>query len=147
MAEERLRLPLLTSGQEEVTINLKDTLFIPEFPVNVMSVLRLYKSGDWVDGNELYDSTGDLFGQLYIGGDRLHISTRETTVHRRQQEPQNFTMSSMQCLDTDLWHRRLGHVNPYQVPQTTKITKALFAASATIRNPSISAIPATSQRP
>ena len=126
-----VEVTFVNKWQEEVTINLKDTLFIPEFPVNVMSGLRLYKNGGWIDGNDLYDPTGDLVAHLYIGGDGLYVNSRETVlsehaVHRHQPEPQNYTISSTQCLNTDLWHRRLGHINPYQVSQTAKITKGMF---------------------
>jgi hypothetical protein len=126
-----VEVAFVNKWQEEVTINLKDTLLIPEFPVNVMSGLRLYKNGGWIDGNDLYDPTGDLVAHLYIGSNGLYVNSRETVlsehaVQRHQPEPQNYTISSTQCLNTDLWHRRLGHINPYQVSQTAKITKGMF---------------------
>ncbi|KAL6410016.1 retrotransposase [Ilyonectria robusta] len=126
-----VEVTFVNKWQDEVTINLKDTLYIPEFPVNVMSGLRLYRSGGWIDGNDLYDPTGDLVSHLYIGGDGLYVNSREIVllehaIHRHQPKPQNYTISSTQCLNTDLWHRRLGHINPYQVSQTAKITKGMF---------------------
>ncbi|GKU13838.1 unnamed protein product, partial [Fusarium langsethiae] len=108
-----------------------------KFPVNVMSGLRLYKNGGWIDGNDIYDPTGDVFGLLRIGRDGLYVNTevRKTAVSNQavselQPEPCNHhIVSSKQCLDVDLWHRRLGHVNVYQVSQTAKMTRGMFCDS------------------
>ncbi|RYC80537.1 hypothetical protein BFJ63_vAg16574, partial [Fusarium oxysporum f. sp. narcissi] len=67
-----VKICFINKWGDQVTINLKDTLFIPEFPVNVMSGLRLYKNGGWIDGNDIYDPTGDVFGLLRIARDGLH---------------------------------------------------------------------------
>ncbi|OBS16014.1 hypothetical protein FPOA_27826 [Fusarium poae] len=132
-----VKICFINKWGDQVTVNLKDTLFIPEFPVNVMSGLRLYKNGGWIDGNDIYDPTGDVFGLLRIGRDGLYVNTevRETAVSNQavselQPEPCNHhIVSSKQCLDVDLWHRRLGHVNVYQVSQTAKMTRGMFCDS------------------
>ncbi|KAF6515608.1 hypothetical protein HZS61_004349 [Fusarium oxysporum f. sp. conglutinans] len=127
-----VKMTFFNKRQEEVIINLKDALYIPEFPVNIMSGLKLYTSGGWVDGNDLYDSTGDLFGQLFIGNDGLYVNTEKDFHHL---EYKNHLVSSAisyhaiskgDCLDIGLWHRRLGHINPHQVSETAKMTKGMF---------------------
>ncbi|TVY74571.1 Retrovirus-related Pol polyprotein from transposon TNT [Fusarium oxysporum f. sp. cubense] len=129
-----VKICFINKWGDQVTINLKDTLFIPEFPVNVMSGLRLYKNGGWIDGNDIYDPTGDVFGLLRIGRDGLYVNTEvgktavsNQAVSELQPEPCNHhTVSSNQCLNVDLWHRRLGHVNAYQVSQTAKMTRGMY---------------------
>ena len=126
-----VKVDFMNKWGEQATINLKDTLFIPEFPVNVMSGLRLYKNGGWIDGHDLYDSTGDVFGHLHVGRDGLYVNTGGSaspnqSINGPQLEMHNHSISSKQCLDVDLWHRRLGHVNLHQVSQTAKITKGVF---------------------
>ncbi|KAI8416212.1 hypothetical protein FOFC_02521 [Fusarium oxysporum] len=132
-----VKICFINKWGDQVPVNLKDTLFIPEFPVNVMSGLRLYKNGGWIDGNDIYDPTGDVFGLLRIGRDGLYVNTEvgktavsNQAVSELQPEPCNHhIVSSKQCLDVDLWHRRLGHVNIYQVSQTAKITRGMFCDS------------------
>ncbi|KAK7588344.1 hypothetical protein V3481_007371 [Fusarium oxysporum f. sp. vasinfectum] len=129
-----VKICFINKWGDQVPVNLKDTLFIPEFPVNVMSGLRLYKNGGWIDGNDMYDPTGDVFGLLRIGRDGLYVNTEvgKTTVSNQavselQPEPCNHHIaSSNQCLNVDLWHRRLGHVNAYQVSQTAKMTRGMY---------------------
>ncbi|RKK12579.1 hypothetical protein BFJ66_g18285, partial [Fusarium oxysporum f. sp. cepae] len=70
-----VKICFINKWGDQVSVNLKDTLFIPEFPVNVMSGLRLYKNGGWIDGNDIYDPTGDVFGLLRIGRDGLYVNT------------------------------------------------------------------------
>ncbi|RKK71949.1 hypothetical protein BFJ68_g18311, partial [Fusarium oxysporum] len=77
-----VKICFINKWGEQVTINLKDTLFIPEFPVNVMSGLRLYKNGGWIDGNDMYDPTGDVFGLLRIGRDGLQNHAIITLLHQ-----------------------------------------------------------------
>ncbi|KAI8416918.1 hypothetical protein FOFC_03231 [Fusarium oxysporum] len=121
-----VKICFINKWGDQVPVNLKDTLFIPEFPVNVMSGLRLYKNGGWIDGNDIYDPTGDVFGLLRIGRDGLYVNTEvgktavsNQAVSELQPEPCNHhIVSSKQCLDVDLWHRRLGHVNIYQTNVT-----------------------------
>ncbi|KAG7406797.1 Retrovirus-related Pol polyprotein from transposon TNT [Fusarium oxysporum f. sp. raphani] len=135
--EDSVSDELPMDNTEACPVNLKDTLFIPEFPVNVMSGLRLYKNGGWIDGNDIYDPTGDVFGLLRIGRDGLYVNTEvgktavsNQAVSELQPEPCNHhIVSSKQCLDVDLWHRRLGHVNIHQVSQTAKITRGMFCDS------------------
>ncbi|RKK10688.1 hypothetical protein BFJ65_g14683 [Fusarium oxysporum f. sp. cepae] len=132
-----VKICFINKWGDQVSVNLKDTLFIPEFPVNVMSGLRLYKNGGWIDGNDIYDPTGDVFGLLRIGRDGLYVNTEvgktavsNQAVSELQPEPCNrHIVSSKQCLDVDLWHRRLGHVNIYQVSQTAKMTRGMFCDS------------------
>ncbi|KAI8416190.1 hypothetical protein FOFC_02499 [Fusarium oxysporum] len=132
-----VKICFINKWGDQVPVNLKDTLFIPEFPVNVMSGLRLYKNGGWIDGNDIYDPTGDVFGLLRIGRDGLYVNTEvgktavsNQAVSELQPEPCNHhIVSSKQCLDVDLWHRRLGHVNIHQVSQTAKITRGMFCDS------------------
>ncbi|TVY75168.1 putative transposon Ty5-1 protein [Fusarium oxysporum f. sp. cubense] len=77
-----VKICFINKWGDQVTINLKDTLFIPEFPVNVMSGLRLYKNGGWIDGNDIYDPTGDVFGLLRIGRDGLQNHAIITLFHQ-----------------------------------------------------------------
>jgi N-acetylglucosamine-6-phosphate deacetylase len=92
----------------------------------------------------MYDPTGDVFGLLRIGRDGLYVNTevRKTAVSNQavsELQPglyNHYTALSNQCLDFDLWHRRLGHVNVYQVLQTAKMTKGMFCDSHHNHEPS-----------
>ena len=79
-----ISLPIAYKGKTNY-ITLYNTLYIPDFPINIISGLRHYKSGGYITYTALYNAKKEPFATLNIAkrGFLLHIAGKP--------EPEIFT--------------------------------------------------------
>ena len=85
-------------------IDVKDTLYVPGAAANLLSVSRIVKNGNKVvfskHGAKVYDENGIFFASAVL----------ENSIYRLNVIPAH-PSSFLAAVGTDLWHRRLGHLN------------------------------------
>ena len=86
-------------------IPVKDVQFVPGLSTNLLSISQIVKKGHSVQFNnkgcEVHDEKGNVLVTGSLRGDLFELD--ESSQHK--------SFASKQISSTDLWHRRMGHLN------------------------------------
>lgn len=95
----------ISNGYENTTVEVKETLYIPEATANLLSVSKIVKNGHSVhftsEGGQIMNENGDVIG----------TATEINGIYKLNQPTTKSAYLSKENCDGILWHRRLGHLN------------------------------------
>lgn len=96
-------------GNERKPIPVQDVLYIPELSANLLSVSKIVKKGYTMTfsskGCEVRDADGKMTATGSLVGDLFKFD----------QSVQSEVLACKEVLTYDLWHRRMGHLNPISI--------------------------------
>lgn len=95
----------VTNGRNNSTVDVKETLYIPEATANLLSVSKIVEKGHSVyfdtDGGKIVDEDGEI----------IATATEVNGIYKLDQTSTEKVYFSKESEDGVLWHRRLGHLN------------------------------------
>ena len=110
------------AGDQYRTVTLHSVLYIPQFPINLLSGVKLLLSGGRIDLQGLRDSNDNLIAKCNIDSKGLFLDLDTTPYCYLSAYPAALQKGK---LTLKLWHRRLGHVSWDTVRKTQTLTTGL----------------------
>lgn len=95
---------LQISGEETSTINVQETLYVPDAAANLLSVSKIVKNGHSIH----FDSGG---AKILDDEETLIATASEVNGIYKLDQPSAQAYLSKEKLNAEIWHRRLGHLN------------------------------------
>lgn len=129
-----VHISVIKSDHQEIVVELKDVLYIPEIKINLLSGPKIYSHGIIIDGStntlrRKSDKSEVCTYKVFEG--HMRIDTLPTP-HSKNTESDDFNPSKSNVLladSIDTWHRRLGHLSVDNIKKTAQITAGVEISS------------------
>jgi len=106
---------LNTSGMHN-NVEVKDVLYVPELCTNLLSVSQMVKNGKKVvfdiNGCRIYNQNRQLIATATLGNGIFKLDVNEGLPECFEKNEGNQMSLISSGNSFELWHRRLGHINP-----------------------------------
>lgn len=129
-AANKCKVPVLGEGEVSLRFSgtrgannvlLQSVLHVPNLTSNLLSVSAIAKKGGKVIFNgqkcQVIDSKGLLVLEGELSPNNIYTVKPDVSIHQRNQFDSNIALKATIPINIELWHRRMGHLNPTYLKQ------------------------------